>query len=200
MDDDAQAAPAACWEGLAVAAALESRPARAPFLVVLGDLGRERNADGSVVQAFCAEAAELYREVGDLSGAGDAMRVLALDAWDRGDLSKAEEWSRSCVTVWDRCQDNERSAGTRLLLGGLALERGQLDEAERRYDGSLRLFEQASEPWGTAEAVWSLATLANLKHEPLRALALAEDSLQRHHQLGLHLGVANAPKAMADAQ
>jgi tetratricopeptide (TPR) repeat protein len=153
-----------------------------------------------VVHAYGAEAAELYREIGDLSGAGDAMRVLALHAWDRGDLAKAEEWARSCVAVWDRCQDNERSAGARLLLGGLALERGLLDEAERRYEDSLQLFQLASEPWGTAEAVWSLATLANLKHEPRRALALAEDSLERHQQLGLRRGVAKSLKAMADAQ
>ena len=200
VDDDSQAATGACWEGLALAAAVGSRPARAPFLVVLGDLGRERNADGAVVQAYGAEAADLYRETGDLSGAGDAMRVLALHAWDRGDLAKAEEWARSCVAVWDRCQDNERSAGARLLLGGLALERGLLDEAEGRYEDSLQLFQLASEPWGTAEAVWSLATLANLKHEPLRALALAEDSLERHQQLGLRRGVAKSLKAMADAQ
>jgi predicted ATPase/DNA-binding SARP family transcriptional activator len=200
VDDDSQAATGACWEGLALAAAVGSRPARAPFLVVLGDLGRERNAGGAVVHAYGAEAAELYREIGDLSGAGDAMRVLALHAWDRGDLAKAEEWARSCVAVWDRCQDNERSAGARLLLGGLALERGLLDEAERRYEDSLQLFQLASEPWGTAEAVWSLATLANLKHEPRRALALAEDSLERHQQLGLRRGVAKSLKAMADAQ
>jgi predicted ATPase len=199
-DDDAVAATAACWEGLALAAEANQHRARPPFLVVLGELGRDRDSDPAVVRAYCEEAAERYRDAGDLSGAGDAMRVMVLQAWDRGQLAEADHWARQCMELWDRTQDTERCAGVRLLLGGVALERGQLDEAEARYQESLRLFEQASEPWGTADAVCSLAGLANLKREPLRALALAEDSLERHQQLGLRRGVAKSYKAMADAQ
>ncbi len=199
MDDDPAAAGAACQEGLDVALELGLPSSRAPFLVILADLARCRGDDEEVIQAFCKEAAALFRAQGDLSGEADALRVVAYEAMDRGDLVAAERWGDRCVELWDRCGDSERSAGIRLLLGNLFVERGQLPEAERLHQESLLLFDRAKEPWGTSQAICSLAALANLQRQPLRAMALATDSLERQRRLGEHRGVAKSLKVIADA-
>jgi predicted ATPase/DNA-binding SARP family transcriptional activator len=198
IDDDLDAAALASREGLALAHELERPQGRAPFLVVLGDIARD-SGDQEAVHHYCEEAVELFTEAGDLSGAGDAMRVLALQAGDRGELAAAERWGERCVDVSNRSGDIERSAGIRTLLGGIAVERGHFDKAQRLYEESVRLFHQAREPWGTANAICSLAALANLQRQPLRAVALGEDSLDRHRRLGVPRGVAKSLKVIADA-
>jgi predicted ATPase/DNA-binding SARP family transcriptional activator len=198
MDDDPDEAALACREGLALAGAHDRPSSRAPFLVVLGDMARDRG-DTAGVRDFCEEALRLCTAAGDPSGAGDAMRVMALEATDTGKLTAAKRWAERCIQLWDGCGDNERSAGIRTVLGGVAVEHGNFDEAQRLYEESLRLFHRVREPWGTANAIVCLAALANLQRQPLRALSLAEDSLARHRRLGVHRGVARSLKVIADA-
>ena len=199
MDDDPAAATRACDEGLALARELGSATDAAPFLVVLGDLARDRGDDEDSIRLRCEEAADLFMAGLDLSGAGDAIRVMALRALDQGDLAGAERWGQQCMGLWDRCGDAERSAGIRSLLGGVCAERGDFVEAGRLYRESLALFERAREPWGTAQAICSLAALANLQRHPLEAVELGEDSLGRHRRLGVAWGVAKSLKVIADA-
>lgn len=140
---------------------------------------------------------------------------LAADLWRfwvaRGRLREGRVWLTRAL---DRPEAGVIAAPHRAratqYLGNMALDQGDLHEAQRRYEGSLELHTFTSDPVGIASANNGLGLVAyyrgdyaeaRLRHET--ALALRQKLSDRHglansiHNLGV---IANAEQQFAEAQ
>ena len=199
LEDDFDAVVVAYSEGIGLSDRVGDRRSRAMLLSTQAEVLRMQEDGAEGAEDLCAEAVRLFEEVGDRWGEVESRRVLALLAWDRGDLDRAQAMAERCLDLAVSIGDVAKSAGAALMLGGLARERGDLDLAQQRYEQSLADFNQAHEPWGAASIIRCLAALAFDQGDHERALRFGEESLERYERLGQPRGIPESLKAIADA-
>ncbi len=185
--------------GLELADPDDHRRDRAELALTLGEVLRHRGTDPSRADELCAEAARLFDLAGDTRGGTQANRLLALLAWDRGELAVAAERGEACRALAEAAGDLESSAGAHLTLGAIARDQGALERATELCRASLRRFEQLGEPWGTAQVVVNLALLAVDASDPEAGTRLGEEALRLFRELGNRRGEAQSLQALAAA-
>jgi tetratricopeptide (TPR) repeat protein len=76
------------------------------------------------------------------------------------------------------------------LLGTLAFERGNIDDAEARFRVVVELAERANCPRFAARGANNLANIAHLRDQPEHASALYQKALDAYHRVEDELGIA----------
>jgi len=95
------------------------------------------------------ESLAIYRQIGDLSGIGEALSGLgAVYQFQFGDLQRAVEATQESLTACLQVGDQRGSASTNARLARLALEQSDYLEARRYAEKSLATFEQLGIVWG----------------------------------------------------
>jgi predicted ATPase/DNA-binding SARP family transcriptional activator len=148
----------------------------------LGQLDRARE--------YLSESLALYRELGSLDQFLPLYRLGQLSIL-RADFATAEEQLHESLALSKEADAAEGVAHTILLLGELALARGDHRDAQRRFREGLTRFEEigdAGEPWGILEAHYGLGKARARQTAPAQGTSRATSPARGH----LHAALAVA--------
>lgn len=106
---------------------------RSDLLNAAGYLARARGSY-DVAEAQYRESLEIREELGDPAAISASLRFLGNVAFDRGDVTSAEQWWRRSLAALDGQDDLVRRAGVLNNLGVAAHHRGADTEAIELYD------------------------------------------------------------------
>ncbi len=110
---------------------------------------------------------------------------LRLDAWFalmQGEA--ADELFREAVTLAERLGERSEAAHLADAPGMVALVRGDLDRAEKRFTDALSLFRAARNVRGEVHALFHLGLAVGLKDERERGIALLSESVAKTTEYG----------------
>ncbi|MFY0562306.1 tetratricopeptide repeat protein [Archangium lansingense] len=91
-----------------------------------------------------------------------------------------------------------RAANCTLSLGDIALSRSQYEEARRRYEESVLLYDQVGDVHGRANAIKSLGDIALSRSQYEEARRKHEEVLPLYEQMGDVLGRANCIRSLGN--
>jgi len=167
-------------------------------LEILAEVATE-TGNYSAAPELYEEALSLYKEVGDLVGIGDTLKMMGWSSMRTGDYEKAEtrlnEGLIVCRQSGDLRQINSALAG----LGELAIRRGQYRKAIDLLKESLSSSQSAGEKWGIAIALASLGWVALLQHDYKEMRRLLNESLEVRVETGDRGGIAWCLEKLAEA-
>jgi len=126
----------------------------------------------------------------------DALFTASALAQVQGDFARSTAWTEEALALARNCGYAFGEARAHLGLGITAEWGGDLDRAAARYEAARALMRQVGEPdrlphW-TVLPLANLADVALLQGEPKRALALAEEAVERWRAVGYLWGIAQA--------
>lgn len=105
-------------------------------------------ADLDKVVPYASHGLELFRELADRWGEAEALQVLGVSYYFRGDFDQADDLLHSSLSIAKELGDLQGIAETILFLGVVAKYRGHFIEAEKLHQESLHLFQQVGNKWG----------------------------------------------------
>ncbi len=144
--------------------------------VALSIIGEGEAAAGAydVAEATFGEALQIWRELGDDSGAANVLRGLGMTHLFRGDLAEAERFVSEALGSY-RSVDNQRGSAWALQnLAWISFTHGNIPLAEKRLEESADLFGELGD-WGGLG--WAYGLLAFVRYNQGRldeAAAIAE--------------------------
>lgn len=113
-----------------------------------------------------------------------AVRGLARVAWHRGEFELATTLANQGLELAESLHDDESRAECLWILGEVARMVANHEEAQRQYNASLAIYEQAMIPTGVARNKLSQAQLARQARDTARAEALYSETLEHYKRLG----------------
>ena len=138
-----------------------------------------RRGDYPAAQEALVEALEVYERTGPVASALAVRRALAGALASRGELQAALDALRDADSLAEaRGVGAGGTAGMALARADLALRLNELAEAERLYLRAQRLYREAGDPDGEAEARHGLGLLRLERDDFPGAVALFESSLR----------------------
>ena len=136
------------------------------------------------------EPAEVFQELGDKSGGGDAFFSLGGVAWYQGDLAAAQSYLEAYLEI-GRELDNQLGIPHALwILGMLARERGDYPHARALGEESLERYREMDNKKFIGWNLQNLGCVAILEHDFDKAQALFEESADFFQPSGDKLGFA----------
>jgi tetratricopeptide (TPR) repeat protein len=157
------------------------------------------------LETLCAsglygDALEWYRAHDDESLHAPAARLLAATAAARvGEYEYAQSLGDAVLGALDPTDAVAERIRTLSLLGGVAFERGRLDEAEARYREVAALARQAGDQAALARVWNNLANIAHLRGEEVAAVELYLLALDVFERSGDTRGAAQAHTNLGQA-
>lgn len=176
---------------------LASRPGFHPARMQLAIVERD---DGEFERA-AALASELLAEAGrsgDAKLRGDALVMLGVIAWRRGDLDQAETQYRDAAAAYRQAGAQHSLAAVDGNLGILAATRGRFDQAEAAMQASLAHYRGREDLYNTARLLKNLGLLATDQAQPQLARSYLQESVRIRRALDLPQEVAMTLAALAD--
>jgi tetratricopeptide (TPR) repeat protein len=136
-----------------------------------GQADRRRWARSSTTKARASatEALELLRSAGDAVGEAIALQDLGLIALFEGQFAEAKPWIAQSLALAQRNKHQEVEAECECILGAIALELGDLAQAQSQLTRSRQICTAAGDSRGTACAQLWQGKLATTKGEPALA-------------------------------
>lgn len=125
------------------------------------------------------EALALYRKIGNISGMANTLNALAMYvAGLHKQYERAENYALESLTLFrelDLLPDVRNATGN---LGNYLLDRGRLDEAEKRYAECLALSVELNHPIQQAFSLNALGGIALARGNNIETRRLAEEALK----------------------
>ena len=113
-----------------------------------------------------------------------AVRGLARVAWHRGEFELATTLAKQGLELAESLQDDESRAECLWILGEVARMLANHEDAQRQYNASMAIYEQAMIPTGVARNKLSQAQLARQVRDAARAEELYSETLEHYQRLG----------------
>lgn len=138
------------------------------------------------------EALELYERLasnGDPPGS-DVKLAAATAATRLGALDRATALATEALAQAGARADSDGRMRASNLLGAIAFERGELDEAERAFSVAVEFARELGDTLLAARAANNLASVAHLRGRPEVALGLYRSALLSYQRLGDRRGAA----------
>lgn len=136
----------------------------------------ERRKDDRELALF-ERAAELYQQLGDVQGAGEALFWIGIvHQVVHGQTERAVPFFERSYALATRVGDSMTVAYAARHLGFAFAEAGEVDAAREKLEESLRLRRELNFGPGIAAALLGLAELAHRTGDPPRARALVEEA------------------------
>ena len=164
----------------------------AHILILTGDV--------RVLHAVAERLLELYVEIGDLEGQGNAHHCLAISTWTRFDLDEHREHLRLALAFFERVQKPNSIANELLNHGIFYSNTGAFEEAEAYYRRALGTYEPLAQWNGIGFASAKLAALESLRGNYTRARDLAQGALERARDHGVESAEHFALRALGTAE
>jgi predicted ATPase/transcriptional regulator with XRE-family HTH domain len=181
------------WIGRLLAAAGDAEPAlRARALHAAGRLA-EGDPGGSSV-TWLRESLRIYRELGNLRGAVEALRGLALAVGVHGDHARAMSLLEEAAAILGELDDPSLLASVLMNLGVEAMHHGDPARATALYEEALALRRRAGDLLGVALCLVNLAGRAREAGDLDRAGAYLDEAEAVARRVGspYHLAAALA--------
>jgi predicted ATPase/class 3 adenylate cyclase len=164
-------------------------PTRAKALAGTGFLAyRQGDYDGSI--RLCTESLALFRELGDLSGMGQALYVLGMIAESRGDYDRAKALLTESVALGRQVGDKRRMAISLNSIGEVARCQDDYAAARASYEESLSLSRDVGDQRGVTIALGNLGHVALHEGDHDGAAVLFKEALTQAGELVYKLGIA----------
>jgi tetratricopeptide (TPR) repeat protein len=149
------------WVESALARTGDQPPAARARALTAASLLAAVTADLERLAETSEERLHLFREVGDLEGAAEALVDVGRVAFAKGDLDRASSLFDSARAASEETGDRWATALARMGLANVALQRGDFEEAQVEAEEAVSI----SREIGVAE--WLAAALVNLGHANL---------------------------------
>jgi predicted ATPase/class 3 adenylate cyclase len=164
-------------------------PARAKALAGIGFLAY-RQGDYAGLITLCTESLALFRELGDLTGMGQALYLLGMAAEGQGDYARAKMLLQESLALGRQVGGKRRMAISLNSIGEVARCLGDYAEARASYEESLALYREGGDKRGIAIALGNLGHVALHQEDTERAAAFFMEALGLVRQLAYKLGIA----------
>ncbi len=148
-----------------------------------GDARRLVEPGDEVLEAY-RSALAIAREHGDPRLEGSARYALALDCIAHSRMAEAREHVEASVVAFDTVGYRYAEAGSRGLLGSIALRAGHLDEAGGQYRLAVDLFARQGARHGEGVFLSNLAVVEQRRGDFEAARQHAEQALAIHRETG----------------
>jgi tetratricopeptide (TPR) repeat protein len=153
----------------------------------------ERPLHSLVASGRFREALALFCELSDRPGHPldhDQLLLVAQAAARVGEFELASRLAEAAREGFEAAGQAEGMLEATNLLGGLAFERGRMDQAEARFEDVLWRASQYGRTMLVARSANNLASISHLKGRPAQAGALYEKALLAFEQLDDSRGIA----------
>jgi class 3 adenylate cyclase/tetratricopeptide (TPR) repeat protein len=183
-------AEADCDEALLVYRQIGDRRGEAWALQNLATIAFFRGDPGPAEERL-AEAGAMFEELGDWGGRSWTYALLAWVHFMKGDLDLAEELAKEFLPESDAQGDRYVAGLYEMLLGNIALWRGQVATAVERSRGAVTRFRTMGDPWAIGQSM-------GIELRALAAAGQVEEALNRLEtetamgQAGLPLDILRA--------
>jgi predicted ATPase/DNA-binding XRE family transcriptional regulator len=161
---------------------------RAQALLAAASLARVQGDFGSAT-ARATDSLDLYRRLGDLSGAADALNQLAAVVQDQGDAARAIALLEECLSLRRNVGDAWGAGMALTNLGAAVLSLGDSSRARALQEESLAEFHRSGERIGVALALKNLGDVAREQGAYAQAEAHYRESLIRYWAIGRDAGL-----------
>jgi len=131
-----------------------------------------------------ARALAIYEELDDLHGQANAINLLGMAAYWRGDWSSALDYYGRCLAIDRRTGNPVNVAFQQFNIGEIALDQGRLDQAEERFLGASREWRGAGYRSGVAAATAMLARVAAGRGRFDEAFRLSDEAITEFRAIG----------------
>ena len=143
------------------------------------------NTNLDIAISSAGEALSLFRELGESWGEAEALQILGISYYFRGDFDKADELLCSNLEVAQVLNDTQGIAKTILFLGVVARYQGNFAKAESHHQQSLGLFQKLGNPRGESLCLglysYTLAWAGKFR----AAFEAVEQAMQIDQELGV---------------
>jgi tetratricopeptide (TPR) repeat protein len=144
-----------------------------------------------IAQGRFREALERHRSTADPAAERPDLQLLAATAATRlGELQLASTLAEGALQRFRARADHDGRMRALNLLGAIAFEHGQLENAERAFGGALELARELEDTLMSAHASNNLASVAHLRTQPETALTLYRSALTSFLRVGDRHGTA----------
>lgn len=151
------------------------------------DQGEDRRREGQpdAARRCFAEAINSFHLDRDLSGEARALTRQAQMARDAGDLAWAQHDQQAAIALLRQAGDGHALAHALRHAGDIFLEAGEADRAAAALAEAFLLYEASPDasPLEIANAVRSVALLAEALHQPDQARLMWQDARNRYTQV-----------------
>ena len=130
--------------------------ARADFLQCRIDLYA---ADHEALERHCGRALEIYRDLGNQSGAAQSLNALGVSRRRRGQLTKARATLEEALAIQRRRGDRNSEGRVLNNLANIDRDLGRLEDAERNFRASIDIRRESGETRGIGLAVANLGMI-----------------------------------------
>jgi non-specific serine/threonine protein kinase len=162
----------------------ETTAARARGLYGAGFLAYHQGDYDSAVPRL-ERSLEVFRELSDAEGEGDALQLLALTAWRHGEYDRAIQLHEESLEVYRPIGDKRKLAVVLNNLGLVVRRQGDYTRARALYEESLALKREVGDEAAAAITLHNLGEIASEdESDYLRAVALERESLEISRRLG----------------
>ncbi len=143
---------------------------------------RRREGQPDAARRCFAEAISIFHLDFDLAGEARALMRQALMARDAGDLAWAQHDQQAAIALLRQAGDGVALAHALRRAGDIFLDQGDLDRAAAALAEAFVLYEAAADApeIDIADAVRSVALLAEALGEPQQALMMWQDARERY--------------------
>jgi predicted ATPase/class 3 adenylate cyclase len=147
-------------------------------------------------------SADMFRELGDLSGLGRALTALSGCAWMRGkgDYARFHALCEESVRILREADDPWGLADALHYLGHMIMDAGDYESARNVFDESLAMFQLAGDEWGAAGPLKDGALIAARTGDTATALKLYADSLATYQRIGEKGAIGDTMARMAEVE
>lgn len=168
---------------------LEAALAMNKLGLVLGSMG-----EFEAGKRWTQESVAIYRQFGDRSGLGTALREMAVVLYWSGeyDYARVEYDLRESLSIFKQLGDLRGVAQTLNVIGVFASDRGQSEEARKYLKECLAINRELNDRRGIAMTLNNLGTVATDLGDFEEARGLIEQSIGMYRAIGNRLGVAHS--------
>jgi len=149
-------------------------------------VARLRLGDALSARSCEEEALAIFRRRGDLSGEAVALEHLGEICLYVGEDVDAQRFLAQSLVLGCELEYSEIQSDCQRLLGQLALERGQLDEARERVARSLATSRAQRNALGMALASWWLGKIELTNDQSVKALPYLRDAIGAFEAFGMN--------------
>jgi predicted ATPase/DNA-binding CsgD family transcriptional regulator len=183
-------------ESLVLRRRLGDTPGEAIALLNLGTAARNLG-DPALAYARFSECLGLFRRLGDTVNIATTLLNLGRLRHDESDLERAATLFRESLAFYQMVGSDRGVAIVTNWLGNLTRDRGDLAAAERLHGDALSLLRGRDDPWILGQILTGLARVAAARHDHVKTMTLACQSLHALHAAGARRDAVSALVLMA---
>ena len=184
------------------ALSVEERPTAARARALNGAAGMVYGGgDAAAAKSIAERALALYRQLGDMRGAAEALNALCVACIEEGDFERAQQFGEESLDLFVQVGDDEFAAAATRTLAFTYYSRGDIERARTLHEENLHRARARGFKGTEAGTLGSLAIIAVDQGRVEDAFALVKENLLAWREIGslqdVAQGLCRAAKVLA---